>query len=594
MTGLIVDHLWQSTLVAALVGLLTLVLRRNRAQTRYWLWLAASAKFFVPFAALVALASQFNWLSPVAIPRMDVAFVIDTPGAPFYRPGFRIAMPASQSALPAVSSTVISGAALSLWLLGTGLIILTWAVRWRRVAATVRGAVPLEDGRVLDTLRRVEAFGGHTKAIPLVASHTSLEPAVFGILRPVLLWPTHLEEHLSNEQIEAILAHELVHVRHRDNLAAAVHMVVQALFWFNPLVWWIGKRLIDERERACDETVIRWGSDRQVYAESILKTCQFSMQSPLVCMAGVTGSDLKARIESIMRSQGGEQLNLSKKALLAIVSIATIAVPVALGALTSPRGQAQSEGATRHAFEVASIRPNQSGDEKVTMQIQPGGRMNIRNATIRLMIRNAYRLQDFQIVGGPSWINNDRFDVTAKAEGNPTQAELSLMLQTLLAERFNMTVHTELREQPTYALVLARNDRELGSEIRKAEFNCVALRSGPPPEPGRNAPCNFRVGPGSMVAQGQSMAAFAASLSNVVSRVVVNKTDLEGEFDFKLEWTPDRLSQRPPGAPEPPLIDPNGPSIFTALQEQLSLKLDAQRGPVEVLVIDGVGRPTPD
>ena len=116
---------------------------------------------------------------------------------------------------------------------------------------------------------------------------------VFGILSPVLLWPRRIAERLGDEQVEAILAHELSHVRRRDNLAAALHMIVQALFWFHPLVWWLGARLVDERERACDEEVIRLGSEPQVYAESILKTCEFYVESRLACVAGVTGSDLK-------------------------------------------------------------------------------------------------------------------------------------------------------------------------------------------------------------------------------------------------------------------------------------------------------------
>ena len=113
----------------------------------------------------------------------------------------------------------------------------------------------------------------------------------------MLLWPRSIGARLSDEQVEAILAHELAHVRRRDNLTAAIHMVVQSVFWFHPLVWWLGARLVDERERACDEDVIRLGSEPQVYAEGILKTCEFYVESPLACVSGVTGSDLKKRIE---------------------------------------------------------------------------------------------------------------------------------------------------------------------------------------------------------------------------------------------------------------------------------------------------------
>ena len=119
----------------------------------------------------------------------------------------------------------------------------------------------------------------------------------------MLLWPRAISERLTDEQIEAVLAHELCHLRRGDNLAALFHLGVQTVFWFHPLVWWIGARLITERERACDEEVIRRGSERETYAESILKTCQFFVESPLACVSGVTGSDLKKRIEEIMTNE---------------------------------------------------------------------------------------------------------------------------------------------------------------------------------------------------------------------------------------------------------------------------------------------------
>jgi uncharacterized protein (TIGR03435 family) len=255
------------------------------------------------------------------------------------------------------------------------------------------------------------------------------------------------------------------------------------------------------------------------------------------------------------------------------------------------------------SFEVASVKPNKSGERPMSLQIQPGGRLNITNVPVRVMIRNAYQLQDFQIVGGPDWLATDRFDITAKAEGNPTGPQMSLMLRTLLAERFTLTLHNETRELPIYALVMARAGGRLGPQIRKGVFDCGPLRNGPPPPPtpGPRSPddpfnCGFRVGPGRMIGRGSTMVALAASLSTWVNRVVLDRTGLAGDFDLDLEWTPDRMPQGPPppGAPPLPPIDPNGPSLFTAVQEQLGLKLESTRGPVEVLVIDGAEQPTPD
>ena len=176
------------------------------------------------------------------------------------------------------------------------------------------------------------------------------------------MWPAGIAERLSDAQIEAILAHEVAHVRRRDNLAAVIHMLVEAVFWFHPLVWWIGARLVDERERACDEDVVRLGTEPDVYAESILKTCQFYVESPLVCVAGVTGSDLKKRVEQIMRNDAHVALSALKRVFLGAALVAAIAIPVAIGIVTSPRLAAQivAPAADSPTFEVASIKPNDS------------------------------------------------------------------------------------------------------------------------------------------------------------------------------------------------------------------------------------------
>ena len=126
------------------------------------------------------------------------------------------------------------------------------------------------------------------------------EPGVFGILHPVLLWPEGISQHLDDAHLESIFAHELCHVQRRDNLTSAIHMLVAAIFWFHPLVWWLEKCLIDERERACDEAVLQLVKQPQIYAESILKVCEFCIESPLTCVSGITGADLKKRIVQIM------------------------------------------------------------------------------------------------------------------------------------------------------------------------------------------------------------------------------------------------------------------------------------------------------
>ena len=154
-----------------------------------------------------------------------------------------------------------------------------------------------------------------------------LEPGVVGLIRPVLLLPQGILERLTSPEMDAILVHELCHVRRRDNLLAGLHMVVETIFWFHPLVWWIGARLLEERERACDEEVVRQGNQPDVYAEAILNVCKLYAASPFACVSGVTGANLKRRIEAIMINRRGERLNRAKKVLLAAAAAAVLASP---------------------------------------------------------------------------------------------------------------------------------------------------------------------------------------------------------------------------------------------------------------------------
>src|SRR6266576_271704 len=250
----------------------------------------------------------------------------------------------------------------ALWLFGFLVVIFQWNFRLRRISAAIRKAVPLREGREVQALRRLERKGGMWKQTEILLSRTSLEPGIFGIIRSALLWPEGISERLEDAHLEAILAHELCHVRRRDNLAAALHMVVEAIFWFHPLVWWLEARLMEERERACDEGVLESGSDRQVYAESILKICEFCVGPPLACVSGVTGADLKKRMLYIMTKNVSRKLDFSRKLLLSVAGLFVVAGPIVFGLLhaTQSRAQYQAQSAATIApkFEVASIKPN--------------------------------------------------------------------------------------------------------------------------------------------------------------------------------------------------------------------------------------------
>jgi uncharacterized protein (TIGR03435 family) len=274
-----------------------------------------------------------------------------------------------------------------------------------------------------------------------------------------------------------------------------------------------------------------------------------------------------------------------------------------------------SVGAQAPSFEVASVKRNNSGDGNVSRGMQPGG-MTFVNAPLRQLIIAAYGVQPFQIIGGPAWMTSDRFDIAAKAEGTPPPEQMNLMLRSLLADRFKLVARMEKREMPTYSLVKAREDGRLGPGLKPASVDCgpagrgrggpPAPPPGPPPGAGRagqaislGGGCRVMIAPGRVMSSGQPIAQLATLLGNQLGRPVIDQTGLTGGYDFELSFMPDAgrggaAATPPPGAPPLPPIDPDAPSLFTALQEQLGLKLEADRGPVDVVVIDSVQPPTED
>ena len=296
---------------------------------------------------------------------------------------------------------------------------------------------------------------------------------------------------------------------------------------------------------------------------------------------------------------------------LVLAALTVFVVPLALGTLGTPRLRADQGSGTdttssTAAFEVASVKPNTSGDGRVMLAMPPTGRVTATNVPVRLLLQQAYQVQPFQIVGAPNWTASDRFDIVAKAPDGAPPEQYRPMMRNLLADRFKLKAHMETSEMPLYALVVARADGKLGSNLSPAKTDCDAARGrragGPPPappQPGQPIECGFMIGIGTMNAGGMAMADLARSLSGFVNRFVIDKTGLSGKYDFQLTYTPEGrglpgVPVAPPIGADVPAADPNGASIFTALQEQLGLKLDSQKGPVDVLVIDSIEQPTAD
>jgi TonB family protein len=317
MTALLLDHLWQSTAVLVFAAMLALLFRNNGAHVRHGLWLAASVKFLLPFAALTTLGGYASVFLASRLQRPAMIAPLETVAQPFS--AYETAAVAGEAAdwlVPVIA----------VWALGVLALGAFWLARWLKLRAAVDAA---RDAAI-------------TAPVPVKLSPHLMEPGLVGIFRPTLLLPEGIAEKLSPVELQAILSHEDCHRRRRDNLTAALHMLVEAIFWFWPPVWWLGTRLVLERERACDEAVLASGNDPQVYATSILKVCKFYVQSPLACAAGVSGADLKQRMEEIMGKSVIARLSMPRKALLAAAMAATLALPMLLGLPNVPVALAQS------------------------------------------------------------------------------------------------------------------------------------------------------------------------------------------------------------------------------------------------------------
>jgi bla regulator protein blaR1 len=583
------NHLWQSTLFAAAVGFLTLAFRKNRASVRYGLWLAAPVKFLVPFSLLASLGSQIEWRkTPLASP-LAFALAVDEVSRPFAPPVQTQATRGPRAAQDRSGTIPVY-----LWLCGFAVVTLPWARKWLRLRALLRSASPLD----------------LKLPIKAMSSPSRIEPGVIGIFRPVLLIPEGIVDRLSPEQWNAILAHEMCHVARRDNLTAAIQMAVEALFWFHPLVWWIGSRLVNERERACDEAVLHSGSDREAYAEGILNVCKFYLESPLLCAAGVTGADLKKRMEEIMTGRVIQRLNFGKKLLLASAGLGAIAAPFVVGMMNGRPLRAQQPPAERLAFEVASIKENKSQDRRAGLQFLAGGRFVARNEPLLILILIAYHLpfQSPRITPGPDLdrgIVLARYDIEATAEKDAIPAatpikvrdeKMRLMLQTLLADRFKMVVHRETKELPVYVITVAKG----GPKLQKSAMEEKDCPDSPPwsEDPAGCHSLDGGLGRG-IHGKAVSMEDLAEGMESRVDRPVLDKTGIQGLFNIQTEgWVP--LQPRPPRTQEPTpeqaaedqaLADPGRPTLFQIF-DRLGLKLESTKAPVEVFVIERLEKPS--
>jgi uncharacterized protein (TIGR03435 family) len=264
-----------------------------------------------------------------------------------------------------------------------------------------------------------------------------------------------------------------------------------------------------------------------------------------------------------------------------------------------------AETDSKPQFEVASIKLGSLGLPGGRILYQPGGKLRVTNISLKQLIQQAYDVDPFQVSGGPAWVDSTRYDINATSDKPSKPPEIRVMLQSLLSDRFQLTIHRETRELPVYALVLAKKDGKLGPKLTESkEGGCTVYDPANPPRVTADGICGttkFNPSHGWLTITRLPLDALTKTLREVLGRAVIDKTGLTGNFDIHLEWAPDEwapdesevarlLAVLPPGVPNPPPSD--GPSIFVAVQEQLGLKLESQKGPVEVLVIDRAEKPS--
>jgi uncharacterized protein (TIGR03435 family) len=298
---------------------------------------------------------------------------------------------------------------------------------------------------------------------------------------------------------------------------------------------------------------------------------------------------------------------------MTITQLAALSVAAAVALAGPTRGQSPG-------FEVASIKPNRSGAGISTYSVRPGGRFIATNTTLKELILVTYQVLGFQLEGGPGWADSERYDINAKAEGElpPLPPSLPsddtppvfLMVRSLLADRFGLVIREETREMSRYALVVSRAGR-LGPNLTASTLDCAAMRAArsgaaresgqrlvpppppPPPARGERPPCVAASMRGYHAASGVELSSLVRSLSRVLERAVVDETGLKGPFDWSLDYAPDGVAPARADGAAAPMPD-DKPSLPAALQEQLGLKLETRRGPLRMLVIERVERPTPD
>lgn len=343
---LLANHLWQATLFSLLALAAVTFLRRAPARARYFVWLLALLKFALPSVFLFYFAAQMGIHLP-SLPPGEAHFnsgsiAVSPLLSPVTTP------PAYQSAAePHLREAEISGAMLTettpgrwgslsaiityLWLAGCAVLALLWLRKSYRLSVSLNKGRERNSGREAEALQRMRSLFNMSREVRLVVTPAVSAPAVWGVWRPVIMLPDGITDRLDDAELETVFMHELSHIERWDNLAGNFQRALCCLFWFYPLIWAIDRRLLTEREQACDDMVMRRGGASEAYVNGIAKVCRYCLGWEVAGLSKVTGSNLKKRVERIISNHAGQRMSASQAAILAVVSLMALSLSIAAG-----------------------------------------------------------------------------------------------------------------------------------------------------------------------------------------------------------------------------------------------------------------------
>lgn len=573
----LLHFLWQGAIIVSIYA----AARRWGART-----LGANGRYFLACAAFtaMAIAPVVTWMLLHGPTPESVAVTFAAPlSAARTEPARSISL-----SLPADAARTVPGPFLVwvvvFWLTGASVFSLRllcgWIVAERLRSRMVRPA-SVEWQRILDRLKTRICV---SRPVRLLVSGRVQAPAAMGWLRPIVLVPLGALAGLPAAQMEALLLHELAHIRRHDYLVHILQSAVEAVFFYHPAVWWISGHMRAERELCCDDIAVSITGDAVVYARALAEFDSARWVQPTVMAAN--GGSLADRIARLLG-----QPPTSRRPTCGPGTAATL-ILLAIGACAV---FAQSN--VRPQFEVASVKPSFT---RSVANVRPlPGRLTA-DASLQILIQYAYGVQPFQVVDSARWLQSGRYEIDAKADGNTSRNQMFLMLQALLEDRFQLKIHRETRDMPVYALVAAKGGLKL-SPLK--DSNCVDSAADAAPEwaggrmaaPGEVPIASPLCGSisltlGLMQGGKVAMPELVRKLSLMVDRSVIDKTGFTGLFDLQVHFVPDESTPAMP--PPPPGSDMPGPSLPQVLRQQLGLQLESTKGPVEVIVVDHAERPS--